>query len=377
MKTMPRPPAPRLRFRAHYIPALAALLALDACSKPAPKPETRVVGVVKTERASLENTMTLQAEFEPFQDVRLHGKVSGYIKLIRVDIGDRVKAGDLIATIEVPELGAQLESAAAAQKRAESDHQLAHLDFERLHEVERTQPSLIAHQDIDTASAKDAASEAALAAAKAEAGRYAALVAYTKITAPFAGVITKRFVDVGSLIQGGTSSSSEPIVELAEDDQLRLRFPVPEAETPGIHIGETVAVSVDAVHRKFPGTIARTTGDIDRSTRTMLAEIDVPNDDATLKAGMYASIALPLEDAKNVLVVPLQAISPGEHPSVLVVAPDGTVQERTVAVGLRTSSQAEIRSGLNEGDQVIVSDRGGLHAGDKVAVRELETPRNG
>jgi RND family efflux transporter MFP subunit len=349
-----------------------ALLVTGACSRhPDPSP-VRVVAVARTERTTLSNTMTLQAEFEPYQDVLIHGKVSGYVSQINVDIGDRLKAGDLIATLEVPELSDQLAGAVASQARARAEHDIAHLNATRIQGVNISQPGLIAQQDLDDANSKDSATEAEVASAKAESDRYSALMAYTKITAPFSGVVTKRLVDTGSLIQAGTSSNSEPIIELEEDDLLRLRFPVPEAETPSIRVGESVQIAVDALHRKFSGRIARDAGAIDRSTRTMATEVDVPNPDGLLKVGMYASIVLPLEQATNVLAVPLQALSHGDSPSAMVVDANGTVQERSVSVGLRTADKAEIRSGLNEGDRVVISDRGGLHPGDIVTAKETE-----
>jgi RND family efflux transporter MFP subunit len=316
--------------------------------------------------------MTLQGEFHPYQDILVYAKVSGYVSAIPVDIGDRVKAGDLIATLEVPELRDQMTAAVAEQQHAETENAIAHLDYERLVGVNRSQPNLIAQQDLDEAQAKDAATAASVALARAEAAKYRTMVSYTRITAPFAGVITKRFADLGSLIQAGTSSGTVPIVELAEDDLLRLRFPVPEAETPLIHADKPVRCAVDAVHRAFEGRIARDAWDIDRSTRTMIAEVDVPNPGGDLKAGMYATIVLPLETAPNALAVPLQALSGDEHPTLMVLGANGTLSERPVTVGMRTANSVQIASGLAEGDLVVVGDRGGLKPGDKAAPRVVD-----
>ncbi len=352
----------------------AAALALAGCGGGSPKTETRTVAVARASRTALSNSMTLQAEFRPFQDVLIHAKVSGYVNPIRVDIGDEVKAGELLATLEVPELRDQLAGALASERQAEAEHSIAHLDNDRLGGVNRSQPNLVAQQDLDSAAAKDAATEAALSTAKADADRYTTLVAYTRVTAPFAGVITKRFVDNGALVEAGTSSNTEPIVELAESDRLRLRFPVPEAETPLIRKDGSVKVSVDALHRTFTAKIARDSWDIDRSTRTMVVEVDVPNPDGAYKAGMYASVTLSLESAGSALAVPLQALSDGDSPSVLVVDSANRVELRRVAVGMRTASLAEIRSGLSEGDLVVLGERAGLEPGATVTPKVVEAP---
>jgi RND family efflux transporter MFP subunit len=327
------------------------------------------VAVARTARTRLASAMTLQGEFHPYQDILVYAKVSGYVSAIRVDIGDRVKAGDMIATLEVPELSDQLAAAAAGELHAEADNAIAHLNYQRLAAVNQTQPNLVAQQDVDDAQAKDNATAAAVSLAKADAAKYRTLMDYTRIVAPFTGVITKRFADLGSLIQAGTSSGTVAMVELAEDDLLRLRFPVPEAETPLIHLGKTVQCTVDAVHRTFTGRIVRDEWAIDRSTRTMIAEVDVPNSGGDLKAGMYATIVLPLRTAPDALAVPLQALSGGEHPVVMVLGADGILSERQVNVGLQTETAAEISSGLAEGDLVVVGDRSGLHSGDKAAGR--------
>jgi RND family efflux transporter MFP subunit len=352
----------------------AAILALGGCGGGKAGAEARTVAVVRTERMRLSNSMTLQAEFEPFQDVLIHAKVSGYVNPIRVDIGDRVTAGELLATLEVPELKDELEGAQASERRAETEHAIAHLNYDRLVGVNKSQPNLVAQQDLDDAEAKDSASAAAVATAKADADRLATLVEYTRVTAPFAGVITKRFVDNGALVEAGTSNNTGPIVELAENDLLRLRFPVPEAETSLIRTGGPIQVDVGALHRSFTGKVARDSWSIDRSTRTMLVEVDVPNPDDAFKAGMYASATLTLQEADSVLAVPLQAVSSGDAPTVLVVGGQGAIEERRVGVGMRTSTLAEIRSGLAEGDRVVVGDRSGLAPGLAVTAKIVDSP---
>jgi RND family efflux transporter MFP subunit len=353
---------------------LAALLTLGGCGAGKAKTETQTVAVVKTTRVRLLNSMTLQAEFEPFQDVLIHAKVSGYVNPIRVDIGDRVVAGQLLATLEVPELKDQLEGARASERRADTEHAIAKLNFDRLLGVNKSQPNLVAQQDLDDAQAKDSAAEAALANAKADADRYSSLEDYTRVTAPFAGVITKRFVDNGSLVEAGTSSNTGPIVELAENDLLRLRFPVPEAETPLIRTAGAVQIVVGALHRAFTGKIARDAWSIDRATRTMIVEVDVPNQDDTLRAGMYAAVTIPLQEADSVLAVPLQALSQGDSPTVFVVGAAGAIEVRHVSVGMETAALAEIRSGLAEGDLVVVGDRSGLEPGLAVNPKIVDSP---
>jgi RND family efflux transporter MFP subunit len=353
--------------------SLAAVAMLAGCGRDVAKAETQTVAVARTERTRLTNSMTLQGEFYPFQDVMIHAKVSGYVNPIAVDIGDHVKAGQLMATLEVPELKDELMSARASARRAEAEHAIAHLDYTRLVEVNRSQPNLVAQQDLDNAQAKDNATTAAMAAAKADADRFSTLEGYTRVLAPFDGVITKRFVDNGSLVEAGTASNTGPLVEIAENNLLRLRFPVPEAETPLVHLGGEVRISVDALNRTFTGKITRDAWDIDRSTRTMIVEVDVPNEDNAFKAGMYASVTLSIQDAPDVLAVPLQALSGGDGTSVLVVGKDNAIQERSVSAGLRTSSRVEIKSGLAEGDLVVVGDRSGLVPGAVVSPKLIDT----
>jgi RND family efflux transporter MFP subunit len=353
--------------------------------------ESKVVPVVRAVREKLQTDATLQAEFIPYQDIMVHAKVSGYVSMIKVDIGDRVKQGDLLATLEIPELQDSINKAKARLSATEQEIDEAranytnlHLIYQRLADVAKAHPNLVAQQDLDTAKSKEVAALGALGAAQqhrdeaqAELGRLNTLAAYENVTAPFDGIITKRFADLGSLIQAGTSSDTQslPLVQLAQDSLLRLRFPVPEAQTPFIENGRKVEVTVPALDRTFIGTIIRYAWLINRSTRTMTTEVDVENPQGVIKAGMYAYVKLPLRVANQALAVPLQALSNGDNPTVLVLAKDGRLEERKVKVGIRTAEKAEIVSGLVKGDPVVVGNRAGLDAGEKVKPKFVDLPK--
>jgi RND family efflux transporter MFP subunit len=353
--------------------------------------ESKVVPVVKTSREDMQTEVTLQAEFLPYQDIMVHAKVSGFVNLIRVDIGDRVKQGDLLATLEIPELQDNINKAKATLSatgeeiaKAQADYNNVHLLYQRLADVAQAHPNMVAQQDLDTARSKEDSAHGALGEAQqhrdeaqAELGRLNTLAAYEKITAPFDGIITKRFADLGSLIQAGTSSNTQalPLVQLAQDTLLRLRFPVPEAETPLIENGRQVEVTVPALNRTFVGSVTRSAWQIERSTRTMTTEVDVENPQGVIKAGMYAYVKLPLQVAKQALAVPLQALTTGDQPTVFVWTKDGQLQERKVKVGIRTADKAEILGGLQEGDAVVVGNRAGLVAGQKVEAKFVELPK--
>ena len=353
--------------------------------------QSKVVPVVKASREDLQTDATLQAEFVPYQDIAVHAKVSGYVNMIRVDIGDRVKQGDLLATLEIPELQDNINKAKATVSateqeigKAQADYDNQHQIDQRLTDVAKAHPNMVAQQDLDTAKSKEVAAQGALGAAQqhrdeaqAELGRLNTLAAYEKITAPFDGIITQRFADVGSLIQAGTSSNTQalPLVQLAQDDLLRLRFPVPEAQTPLIENGKKVEVTVAALNRSFVGTVTRYAWLINRSTRTMTTEVDVENPHSVIKAGMYAYVKLPLQVANQALAVPLQALTVGDDPTVFVLTKDDKLQERKVKVGLRTAYKAQILGGLEEGDVVVVGNRAGLIAGEKVEPKFVELPK--
>jgi RND family efflux transporter MFP subunit len=257
------------------------------------------------------------------------------------------------------------------------------LQYTRLNEVFQSQPGIVAQQEVDDAQAKDLAASSQVDAgqatleatrsqmsvAKAKLSHDQSLFDYSQITAPFTGVITDRYANLGTLVQAGTGSSTQamPIVRLSQDDLFRLVIPVPESYVQYIHIGDHVDVRVPSLNHTFPGKIARFSVDVREDTRTMHTEVDIPNPKRVLLPGLYAEAELNLEEEHNVPTVPLQALNRGgEKTTVFVIDGNNVLEERTVQVGLLTASDAEIASGLNDGEQVVVSDRGGLKGGEKV-----------
>ena len=334
-----------------------------------PNVAAQPVAVARVTRQDLYNQVTIPAEFRPYLKVELHAKVSGYVDQINVDIGDQVKAGQLLARLEVPELRDELARATAAEQRAEADYKDAHQIYNRLLSVDKAYPNGVAQQELDAAEAKDATTEAAIASAKAEVQRDKTLLAYTHITAPFDGVITHRYADPGSLIQAGTASDTQsmPLVCLSDNYRLRLDFPVSVAYVKDIHLGDRVEVQVESLQGKpFSGTISRTAQKVDEDTRTMLTEIEVPNPKLELVPGMYATVVLKVERRPQVLTIPTEAISTDKKASVYLVNPEQQIEERPVTLGLETPAKYEVVAGLKEGDLVLVGRRSQVKTGQKV-----------
>ena len=335
------------------------------------------VAVARVTREDLYNEVTIPAEFRPYLKVELHAKVSGYVDQINVDIGDQVKAGQLLARLEVPELRDELARAKAAEQRAGADYKDAHLVYTRLLAVDKAHPNLVAQQELDAAEAKDNTTEAAIAGAKAEAQRQQTLLAYTHITAPFDGVITHRYADPGSLIQAGTASDTQsmPLVCLSDNYRLRLDFPVSVAYVKDIQLGDRVEVRVQSLKGKpFTGTISRSTQKVDEDTRTMIMEIEVPNPKLDLVPGMYATVVLQVDRRPQVLAIRTEAISTDKKTLVYVVNREQEIEDRPVTLGLETPGKYEVVDGLKEGDLVMIGSRSQVKPGQKVEAKLIDSP---
>jgi len=387
--------------------ALLIAITLSSCSSD----ERRVhasgpaitVGVTKVVKKSLGRDITLSSELVPFQEIDVYAKESGYIKKLLVDYGTHVKAGQVMAILEIPELEAQLEEDQAEIKNAmnqvtRAQHELAryqaqynalHLEYTRLNGVFQSQPGIVAQQEVDDAQGKDLAAssqvdagqaaldaaQSQLAVSKAKLAHDQTLFDYCRITAPFTGVVTERYANLGTLMQAGTGSSTQalPLVKLSEDDLFRLVIPVPESYVRFIKTGDPVDVRVPSLNRTFPGKVARFSVDVREDTRTMHTEVDVRNPTHALVPGLYAEATLTLEHREDIPSVPLQAVNhEGNKTTVFVVSPNGVLEDRAVMLGLQTANDAEVVSGLSEGEEVVVSDRSGLKAGEKVSPQTVQ-----
>lgn len=364
--------------------------------------EAVVAAVAKVQRGPIDNTLTIAGEFKPFQDVEVHAKVAGYIKKIYVDVGDHVKQGQTLAVLEVPELAAQLAGADAQVRRskeeirraqgdvqrAESAHSAAHAMYSRLKQASEQQKGLVAQQEVDDAQAKDLETEAQVSSAQAALSgaeqqlemadanqkQFGALSDYTRIVAPFTGVVTMRYADTGSLVAAGTSSSTQaiPVVRIAEISKLRLVLPIPESIAAQIHLGDPVKVKVQALNSDITGTVSRFADALDMQTRTMETEIDFDNRSGKLISGMYTETQLVLAEKPNALSLPLEAVAQnGNDATVLLVTPNSTIELRKVSLGIQGKSRVEVVSGLQEGDRVVIGNRSQYHEGEKVQPKEF------
>jgi len=362
--------------------------------------------VADAQRGDISHTLTLAGQFQPYQVVDVHPKVSGYMKRINVDIGDIVHEGETLAVLDVPELKAQLEETSFDLKQTQEEitraqHELksneamysaVHAQFVRLQEAAATRPGLIAQQELDDAQAKDLSSQAQVDAAKsamaaaqqhAEAAhsdnqRVQALEDYTTVTAPIAGVVVWRYADTGALIQGGTGSNDQalPIVRISQSSLLRLRIPVPEDDVKFVHEGDQLQVRVDAINRSFTGKIVRFTRNVSFETRTMETEVDVENNDLSIAPGMYANTALELASVKNTITIPVEALVPNDQTqeTLYVLGANNHIHIRVVQVGLQGSKLAEITTGLQAGDRVVIGGQDKYHDDEEVNPILASTP---
>jgi len=336
-------------------------------------PQAPVVVVATPQRGTIARTLTLPGDLAGYYQSTLYAKVTGYLKTISVDKGDWVKQGQILAQIEAPELKQRLE-------RARADMEVQKITYDRVQQVWKSDPRLIARQDVDVANGK-------YQEAKAQLDELSALEEYTKIVAPFDGVITARFVDPGALIRasgGSGGSSAEPgagdqqsaVLSEAMIAKMRIYVYAPQGVIGLIQRGMPAQLTVqDFPGRVFTGTVTRFATSLDLSTRTMLTEIDIDNHQHELYPGMYANVTLQLESHPDAIQVRDSAVGTGPDGSYVYVARDGVLQRVPVTTGIRSGTSVEIVSGLKGGEQVVCALDPGLTDGQMVKAI-LERPNS-
>ena len=347
------------RLLARAIAAVCIVTAVSGCSRAHGDAQTqsrRTVVVMRPQRGDIVHSITLPGDLVGLYQSTLYAKVTGYLKNISVDKGDWVKQGQVLAVIEVPELQERLA-------RSRADLEVQHLTYQRLEQVWKSDPRLVARQDVDIAQGK-------YLEAKAGVDELEAMASYTKIVAPFAGVVTGRFVDPGALIKAGgeqTTSSPDqgsthpsggtsPVLSLAMIDTMRTYVYAPQDAVGSIRRGMPAKLTLqDLPGRSFDGVVTRYSNSLDLGTRTMLTEIDLQNTRHDLYPGMYANVTLELERHRDALELPESAIGESSDGKYVMVAQDGKLRKQEVTLGINNGKSAEIVSGLGGGESVVAN----------------------
>ena len=314
------------------------------------------VQVTKPTRRDVFYSIALPANVAPLYQTTLYAKVSGYLKWIGPDKGDVVKKGQVLAVIDAPEVEEQYQQAIA-------DYNIKKLTYERMASVWKETPDVIAKQDVDMA-------EAAFVGAKHLMEQREVLRNYTKVTAPYSGVVTARFADPGALIQVATSAATTaiPLFTIMDIETIRVYASVPQEDTPWVKRGIPAVLTVKEFSgRSFTGAVTRTSGALDPSTRSLLVEVDLPNPDHALQPGIFGELTLELRRSPNALVIPASALITQDSVRFVFLADQGTAVRRPIKTGLSDGRWIEIVEGLAGGEDVVVVGKSRLIEG--VAVR--------
>src|SRR5439155_11520670 len=310
------------------------------------------VQVAKPLRRTVSATLRLPATVSPYSQTTLYSKVSGYLKTIHVDKGDSVRAGQVLAVIEDPELEERYQ-------QAQSEYAIKKVTYDRLSNVWKENPDVIAKQDVDLA-------EAAYIGAKHALEQLAAMLDYTKVRAPYNGIITARFVDPGALLQAATSSATQavPLLTIMDTSVLRIYVNVPQEDAQYVKKGTAVAIVLKDVGGKtLEAAVTRSTMSLDPDTRTMLVEIDVPNPGGPLVPGMFAEVILTLRQHREALVIPPAALLSDNSDRAVFVVDQGVARKVPVKTDIDDGVWVEVTSGLTGSEDVVVVGKARLTDG--------------
>ena len=340
--------------------AIALLVAPRIQAAEAPKPVE--VKMASPTRGEITRFVALPGTIKANQQATLYAKVAGYLKSLNVDKGDRVTAGQALGEIEVPELVAE-----AVKYRAEV--KVAETDYQRLSAAQKSASDLITPKSVDEALGR-------LDMAGANLERTETLLKFSRITAPFGGVVTMRYVDPGAFIPAATSGStaqSAAIVTLMDFNTVRAVVAVPELEAALVRNGQSVRLTTESLPgKKFEGSVSRFSYALDDATRTMLVEADLPNPDLTLRPGMYATIKIGVEKHTDVMLIPVEALVMEKANAFAFVAADGKAKKTAIKVGFNDGVKVEVANGLTGSEAVILVGKMTLTDGAAIKVTEAK-----
>lgn len=325
------------------------------------------VQTVLPQNAPGQGLLQLPGSLQGFAETPIYARSNGYVTRWTKDIGDRVQAGDLLVELSTVEVAQQLAQARATREQAQAALQLARSSLARWQGLR--QRDAVSQQEVDERSNTLQQAEGSLGAAQADVQRLEQLLAYSRITAPFAGVVTRRTVDVGNLVDAGNGGPPKALYTLSQTDPLRVYLAVPQAYAPRIKVGQTAQLRLDERPGEvFSGRVVRSAGALDPLTRTLQVEVDLPNRDGRLLPGSYATVGLQTgPGAGSLLTVPGNALLfRPQGTLVAVVGPDGRVRLKPVQIGRDLGAQVEIRDGLGATDTVIINPPDSLNEGDAV-----------
>lgn len=311
-----------------------------------------LVRVVRVERGAKSSDLVLPGTVQGRREASLSVRSNGYVRRFLVDIGARVRNGQLLAEIETPEVDQELAQARAGLAQMRAAHGLTLASLRRWEAMEKD--SAATPQELDERRAAFGAAEANVAAAMANTRRLEELQRFGRVTAPFGGIVTARNIEVGQLVS--PTQGAQPLFTLAAVDTVRVMISVPEAVAAQVRVGSTAEVIVQSLGgAPLAGRIARTAGALDAASRTMLTQVDIPNDSAALLPGMYAQVRLSTSRADPGLLIPSNALFVRAAGPQVAVVRDGRIHITKVGLGRDFGTEVEVTSGLEEGASVVIN----------------------
>jgi RND family efflux transporter MFP subunit len=333
------------------------------------------VSVVKPKQTASAQEIILPGNTQPFISSPIYARTDGYLKKWYFDIGAHVKAGQLLAVIQTPEVDQQLEQARSNLATAQANLELAKITRDRYQGL--LTKHAVAQQDVDNAVGTYNANKAVVDADMANVQRYAAMVSFEKVYAPFDGVITARNTDIGDLINSGSSTAPRTnLFDIVQPGTLRVYVNVPEEYSRGIIPGKTASdiVLAEFPGETFPGKLVRTSSAINMTTRTLLAEIDVDNPKGTLLTGSYAEVHLKVPGQGSTFLIPVNTLIFRTQKLQVGVVREGKVELVDVTPGHDFGAQIEIVAGLKADDQVVLNPPDSLVTGQQVQIVNAMLP---